>query len=87
MAARQQTVASDSPVDVTIRLDKAGAARLDEVVHALEGLGLEHVETHARFGIVNGSVSADRVEALRQVEGVASVREDQVYKATGRAKR
>ena len=54
---------------------------MDEIIEALKGGGLDHVESHKRFMIVNGSVNADAVEALRSVKGVASVRKDITYKA------
>jgi len=67
-------------VDVTIRIDTAQAARLDEIVRALVASGLDRVESHARFMIVNGCVSAGSLDALRKVEGVASVRKDETYR-------
>jgi hypothetical protein len=67
-------------IDVTIRIEKAQAGRMEEIVRALVARGLGRVESHARFMIVNGCVSADALDALRQVEGVASVRQDQTYK-------
>ena len=67
-------------VDVTIRIDKGAAGRLDEIVRALKQRGLDRVESHARFLVVNGSASADALDTLRAVEGVASVRKDQSYK-------
>jgi hypothetical protein len=67
-------------VDVTIRIDTAQAARLDEIVRALVASGLDRVESHARFMIVNGCVNAGSLDALRKVEGVASVRKDETYR-------
>jgi hypothetical protein len=67
-------------IDVTIRIEKAQVSRLEEIVRALVACGLDRVESHARFMIVNGCISADAVDSLRQVEGVASVRKDQTYK-------
>jgi len=68
-------------VDVTIRIEKGRARDLDEVVRALEASGLTGTERHDRFLIVNGSVDAEKLEALKRVAGVASVREDRVYRA------
>ena len=68
-------------IDVTIRIDKSKAPRLEQIVDALKSCGLEQVESHERFMIVNGSINADALDALRGVEGVASVRKDISYKA------
>ena len=68
-------------IDVTIRIDKADAPRMDEIVDELKSHGLEEVQSHVRFMIVNGTVSEDSLDALRKVRGVASVRQDTTYKA------
>jgi len=67
-------------VDVTVRIDQDKAHRLDDIVRALKACGLDRVESHARFMIVNGCVSADALDDLRKVEGVASVRKDETYR-------
>ena len=71
-------------VEVTIRIETAQAGRLDEIVQALIASGLDRVESHARFMIVNGCVSAGSLDALRKVEGVASVRKDETYRTQQR---
>lgn len=71
-------------VDVTIRIEKSDQDRMDEIVEALKGGGLDRVESHKRFMIVNGSVNADAIDALRRVKGVASVRKDSTYKTQTR---
>jgi hypothetical protein len=71
-------------IDVTIRIEQAQAGRLDEIVRALVASGLDRVESHARFMIVNGCVSADALDALRKVEGLASVRKDETYRTQTR---
>jgi len=71
-------------IDVTIRIDQAQAGRIDEIVSALKACGLDRVESHARFMIVNGCVNADALDALRKVDGVASVRKDETYRAQPR---
>jgi hypothetical protein len=67
-------------IDVTVRINKDKADRLEEIVRALKACGLNRVESHARFMIVNGCVSADAIDELRKVEGVASVRKDETYR-------
>lgn len=68
-------------IDVTIRIDKDEARHLNEIVDALKSCGLEQVQCHERFMIVSGSVNPRVLDALREVKGVASVREDTSYKA------
>jgi hypothetical protein len=70
-------------IDVTIRIDKDQAGRLEEIVRALKACGLDRVESHARFMIVNGCATADTLDALRKVDGVESVRKDQTYRTQG----
>ncbi len=67
-------------IGVTIRVDMSESRRLSEIVEALKSQGLEEVESHERFMIVNGSVDPHAVGALRTVKGVSSVREDSTYK-------
>lgn len=69
-----------SKIAVTIRLEKAETNRLGQIVDDLKKQGLEEVESHERFMIVNGNVRQDALDALRSVKGVASVRKDTVYK-------
>lgn len=71
-------------VDVTIRIDPSEADRLDEIIQALEARGLDRMESHKRFMIVNGRIDAAAIAALREVKGVASVREDRTYKPQAR---
>jgi hypothetical protein len=68
-------------VDVTVRVAKDFGAQIDEVVRALEAAGLASVQRHDRFLVVNGTIALDGLDALRSVGGVASVRQDRVYKA------
>jgi len=68
-------------VNVTVRIGKADVERFDEIVAALQEGGLADLQLHKRFGIVNGSVSLVRIEALALIRGVASLRVDQDYKA------
>ncbi|MBY5826785.1 hypothetical protein [Rhizobium leguminosarum] len=67
-------------IEVTIRIDKNQARSLGEVVGELKSQGLEQVQSHERFMIVNGTVNPDALDALRAVKGVASVRKDVAYK-------
>ncbi|WP_247455321.1 MULTISPECIES: hypothetical protein [unclassified Bradyrhizobium] len=57
---------------------------MDEIIDALKVSGLDQVESHKRFMIVNGSVNADTLDELRKVKGVASVHQDRSYKTQER---
>ena len=67
-------------VDITIRIEKSHAERLDEIVQALESSGVSNLDVHRRFLIVNGSVASDLINTIQKIDGVASVRKDQTYK-------
>ncbi|SCB52035.1 hypothetical protein GA0061098_1016141 [Bradyrhizobium shewense] len=71
-------------VDVTIRIEKSEQNRMDEIVDALKVSGLDDVESHKRFMIVNGSVNPDGLDELRKVKGVVSVHQDSAYKTQKR---
>jgi len=67
-------------VAVTIRIEKQSSVRMDAIVNALQAAGLSAVERHDRLLIVNGSVNPEKLEQLRSVDGVASVRQDATYR-------
>ena len=68
-------------VNVTIRVDRQQSTSFGKIVRSLKSVGLTEVAAHQRFLIVNGCVSDDRLDDLRNIDGVASVREDATYKA------
>lgn len=68
-------------VNVTIRIDKQQSTSFGKIVQHLRTVGLTDVAEHQRFLIVNGCVANDRIDDLKKIEGVASVREDAPYKA------
>lgn len=70
-------------IDVTVRIDKTHASRMDEIVSALKVKGLGDVAAHARFMIVNGRVNPAKLDDLKAIEGVASVRADRTYRTQG----
>jgi len=42
---------------------------MDEIVRAPQARGLDRVESHERFVIVNGSASPDALDALHNIKG------------------
>ena len=65
---------------MTVLLARDHGGHTDEVVGALEAAGLASIQRHDRFLIVSGSIPLEKLVALRSVGGVASVRQDRVYK-------
>ena len=74
---------SGTTVELTVRIAKASAGQLDEIVRALEASGLSNLDVHKRLLMINGTAPADAVDALRAIEGVASVRADSTYRTQG----
>lgn len=69
-------------IAVTVRLDRAAADRVNEIVRELKSAGLTDLDLHERLMMVSGNVDSEAVDALRAVPGVASVRADQKYSAS-----
>jgi len=65
---------------VTVLLARDHGGHTDVVVRAHEAAGLASIQRHDRFLVVNGTIALEALDALRNVGGVASVRQDRVYK-------
>jgi hypothetical protein len=59
------------PVSVTVRDDHPEA--LDDVVQGLRARGMQVDQVLASLGIITGSAPEESLDALRSVDGVASV--------------
>ncbi|NML17206.1 hypothetical protein [Azohydromonas caseinilytica] len=64
---------------VTIRIEPKDAGRFGAIVQQLERLGASELAPHPRLGIINCNLPAGQLEASREVEGVASVRQERSY--------
>jgi hypothetical protein len=63
-----------APVEVTVLVDDAHLEAIDDVAAALARAGLRDGHTLEVTGVISGSLNDPRlVDALEQVEGVASV--------------
>jgi len=67
--------------DITITVDDAHLAAIDEVVAAVRASGVEVTGVHAAIGIISGTVPADRRTALSQIQGVGAIEEAPVFRA------
>jgi len=70
-----------SKLQVTVRVNERGKARLADVISRLERAGLSKVSCSKRFGLIHGEVEAAKQDGLLKIEGVASVRPSQEFKA------
>lgn len=61
---------------VLVRLAKADRERIDTVAADLEKRGLEISQKLATTGIIAGKVESSKMEELRDVQGVAQVRQE-----------
>ncbi len=61
--------------EITITVDDAHLAAMDEVVAAVRASGVEVTGVHTAIGIISGTVPADRRTALSQIQGVGAVEE------------
>ena len=65
--------------NVTIRIEKGHEENFDTIVNQLEKSGVSEIAPTRRFLIVNGRVDESAISQLKNLKGIASVRQDQVY--------
>jgi hypothetical protein len=74
------TASPQPAVEVTVLIEPSQSDRFDEIVKELVELGLSNVASHRRFMIVNGTIGAEQLSAVRDAPGVLSVREARTYR-------
>lgn len=60
-------------VQVNVTIDNAHLEQIDAVTEQLKAAGLDVTQTLSTLGIVSGSIDADKVDSLSEVNGVESV--------------
>lgn len=68
-----------STVNLSVAVDDDYINRMSEVVQKLEAAGMKVEQVMETLGIITGSCSSDKVEALSQVEGVTHVETSREY--------
>ncbi len=68
-----------SPVHVCISVDDAHLSQIEEISQQLQSSGMNVEQTLSSIGIINGSISADKINNLYLIEGVKNVEPQQVY--------
>jgi len=67
-------MAQDKQVQVVVTVPKAKGRALNTVVDRLRDVGLDVEKVHEKLGLVTGSIDADKVSSLTEVEGVSFAR-------------
>jgi hypothetical protein len=67
------------PVEVTVAIASQYLIHFDQVVADCEAVALRVGEKLAVLGIVTGQIEAQKMDRLKQVEGVAAVEESRPY--------
>ena len=67
--------------NLTIRIQKDREKDFDSIVFQLKKKGLTDVSPAKRFLIVSGVADENAITQIEQVEGIASVRPEQVFSA------
>ena len=66
-------------MNVLVCVDKSHQDKLKSVTRKLESAGMTIVDVFQISGTIAGEVASDDFSKLRNVEGVASVEEDQIF--------
>jgi hypothetical protein len=53
--------------------------RLPEVAQKLQAAGMQVDQWLVELGVITGSIAAERVSALSQIEGIADIERDETY--------
>jgi methylmalonyl-CoA mutase cobalamin-binding subunit len=68
----------ENKVNLVVLLDEAHQTDVPQVAKALEDQGLEVTETFEAIGVIIGAAPSERVPDLVNVDGVATIEEEQV---------
>lgn len=68
-----------SQVQISVSVDDAHLPQIEQVCQQLQLSGMNIAQTLSSIGVINGSISSDRLNHLYQVEGVQNVEAQQTY--------
>jgi hypothetical protein len=68
-----------SPEEVTVSVDDAHVADVHEVAERLREAGLSIDELSEELGVISGTIDESKADALREIDGVASVERSRDY--------
>lgn len=68
-----------SQIKVSVSVDDAHIAQIQEVARRLQAVGLAVEQTLPGIGVISGSIDSERVNSLYQIEGVQQVESERSY--------
>ena len=68
-----------SQVQISVSVDDAHLPQIEQVSQQLQLSGMNVEQTLSGIGVINGSISSDRLNNLYQVKGVQNVESQQTY--------
>lgn len=68
-----------SQVQICVSIDEAYLAQIQQISQQLQSSGMIVEQALATIGVISGSINADRLEHITQIEGVKSVETQQNY--------
>jgi len=63
-------------VKLSLSVDDQHMSKFADVVKRVEKAGMKVDEKHKDIGVVNGSIEKDKIDSLRQVDGVEHIEEE-----------
>jgi hypothetical protein len=66
-------------VRLSISADEAHRDQIEDLAERLKRAGMKVTSRHKEIGVISGSIDSDRLERLREVEGVSEVEEEQEF--------
>jgi hypothetical protein len=78
----QQRGAKMSLVKISICIDDAHLSSIEKISQQLQVAGASIEEILSSIGIINATISADRLDRIERIEGVKQVERQEVYQIT-----
>ena len=68
-----------SEVKISISVDDAHLSQIEQVSQQLQSSGMSVEQTLSSIGVINGSISNERLDSLKQIEGVKNIEPQENY--------
>lgn len=68
-----------SQIPITVSVDEAHLPQIQEISQQLGSSGMNVEQTLSSIGVIQGSIAEDRVNIIREIEGVQNVETQRTY--------